>query len=256
MVRGAQRAVVAAIVIVASVAGPHATALAVDLSADDSQPALPAPRLQVLKTILEELGALGIQAGWYWGHMKHTSPDDVPFTWGVWREKVFSDDYFVFDDDRFRTGGLGHPGAGALYYQIARGNGFGVAGSFAASFISSVAWQYLGEWNTKPSVNDLLITPAAGWIIGEATFRLGRFFAAGEPTIGNCIGAAVFAPFAAVNEAGVCHGRSNGPPFDCWGFTGRTWHHLDLELGAASTTFDSARRARGGRRGPRCAHRR
>jgi hypothetical protein len=234
------RTVVAAFVSAASIAGPCANALAFDLSVDDSQPAVPTPGQRYLATALEELGALGIQAAWYWGHMKHTSPDDVSFSWQTWREKLFSDDYIVFDDDRFRTGGLGHPFAGALYYQIARGNGFGVAGSFAWTFASSTVWQYVGEWNTKPSTNDLLITPAAGWLIGEATFRLGRFFAEGQPTVGNCIGAVLFAPFAAVNEGRVCHEheRVNGPPFDRWGFGGRTWHHLDLELGAAHTSFD------------------
>jgi hypothetical protein len=243
MLGSGRRSVLAAIVAAASVCASSSSSRALaafDLATDDAQPPVPAPRLQYLKLVLEEFAALSVQAGWYWGHMKHTSPDDVPFSWHTWREKLFSDHYLVFDDDRFRTGGLGHPFAGALYYQIARGNGFGVAASFAASFVSSVAWQYLGEWNTKPSTNDLIITPAAGWVIGEATYRLGRFFAAGEPTIGNCIGATIFAPFAAINEARVCHDRPNEPPFGRWGFSQRTWHELNFELGAAHTVFDQA----------------
>jgi len=79
------RTVVAAFVSAASIAGPCTNALAFDLSVDDSQPAVPTPGQRYLATALEELGALGIQAAWYWGHMKHTSPDDVSFSWQTWR---------------------------------------------------------------------------------------------------------------------------------------------------------------------------
>ncbi|HMF40068.1 MAG TPA: DUF3943 domain-containing protein [Polyangia bacterium] len=238
MVGRAYRNLVAALLVTAAVLRAPSLARAADLSAGDTQPVVPTPSWPYLRTALEEAAAFAVQAAWYWGHMKHWSPDDVRFTWKTWREKLFSDDYLVFDDDRFRTGGLGHPLAGAFYYQIARGNGFSAGGSFAASVIMSTIWQYLGEWNTKPSINDLVITPAAGWVIGEATFRLGRVFAAGEPSAVNCIGAVLFSPTASLNDARVCHGRPNQPPFDRWGFPGRTWYDLQLQLGAAHTVFD------------------
>jgi hypothetical protein len=54
-----------------------------------------------------------------------------------------------------------------------------VGESFLASFLSTVAWKYFGEWNQVHSINDLVMSPAAGWVIGEATYRVGRWFAAG-----------------------------------------------------------------------------
>ena len=87
----------------------------------------------------------------------------------------------VFDDDLFSTNGLAHPIAGSLYYQIARGNGLSPLASFVTSFIASTVWEYFTEWDEKPSTNDLIFTPAGGAVIGEATYRLGRMFAAGSP---------------------------------------------------------------------------
>ena len=46
--------------------------------------------------------------------------------WSTWRGKLFSLQYFTFDQDRFNTNAVGHPIAGLIYYQIARGSGLGV----------------------------------------------------------------------------------------------------------------------------------
>jgi hypothetical protein len=181
---------------------------------------------------------LTLQAAWYWGHIK-PSTEDLPFTGSTWENKLSYND-LVFDDDKFVTGGIGHPLAGAAYYQVARGNGLGVGASFVATFVSSVAWQYFGEWNTRPATNDIIVTPTAGWVLGEATFRLGRFFAAGEPSWTNCAGAVLFSPVASLNESRVCRGRTNEPPFDRWGFSRRIWHRLDFELGAGRDALDQA----------------
>ena len=146
---------------------------------------------------------------------------------------MFSDRYFVFDHDRFNTNAIGHPLAGTIYYQIARGNGLGVGASFLTTVAASTLWKYFGEPNQKLSINDLIVTPAAGWVIGEATYRLGRLFADGEPNLVNCVGAALFSPVAALNDAPVCHGRRRGDAFDERGFSRRIWHRLYFELGAA-----------------------
>jgi hypothetical protein len=212
------------------------TASAADLLADDSEPPAALPHSPYLRTVLGELSLLILGAAWYWGHIK-PSTEDLPFTWSTWEGKLHYDD-LVFDDDKFITGGIAHPFAGAAYYQVARGNGFSAGASFVAAFVSSAIWQYFGEWNTKPATNDVIVTPAAGWVLGEATFRLGRFFAAGEPGWTNCVGAVLFSPVASLNESRVCRGRPNEPPFDRWGFSERIWHRLDLELGAGRDTTD------------------
>jgi Domain of unknown function (DUF3943) len=191
-----------------------------------------------LRVVLGELAFLGLQSAWYWGHQEPSESEIPSFTWSTWRTKLFSDRYFVFDHDRFNTNAIGHPVAGTIYYQIARGNGLGVGASFLTTVAASTFWKYFGEPNQKLSTNDLIVTPAAGWVIGEATYRLGRMFADGEPSLANCLGAAIFSPVAVLNEAAFCHDRGLDEPVDERGFPRRVWHRLYLELGEARTSFD------------------
>ena len=197
------------------------------------------PEHPYLRVLLGELAFLGLQAAWYWGHQE-PSESEIPFTWSTWQTKLFSDPYFVFDHDRFNTNAIGHPLAGTIYYQIARGNGFGVGASFLTTVAASTLWKYAGEPNQKLSINDLIVTPAAGWVIGEATYRLGRLFADGEPSFANCLGAALFSPVAVLNDAPVCHGRRRGDAYDGRGSSRRIWHRLYFEVGAARTSFEQA----------------
>ncbi len=74
-------------------------------------------------------------------------------------------------------------------------------------------------------------------MLGEATYRLGRMFAAGSPSMGNCLGALLFSPVATLNEARVC--RTGGhQPTDEFGLPARSWHHLSFNLGQAYFSFD------------------
>ena len=98
-------------------------------------------------------------------------------------------------------------------------------------------WEYLGEWDEQPSTNDLIFTPAGGAVIGEATYRLGRMFAAGSPSMGNCMGALLFSPIATLNEARVCRSNHNQPTDD-FGLPTRTWHYLSFNLGQSYGSFD------------------
>ena len=196
----------------------------------------PHPEHPYLRVLLGEFAFLGLQAAWYWGHQE-PSESEIPFTWSTWQTKVFSDRYFVFDHDRFNTNAIGHPLAGTVYYQIARGNGFGVGASFLTTVAASTLWKYFGEPNQKLSINDLIVTPAAGWVIGEATYRLGRLFADGEPNFVNCLGAALFSPVAALNDAPVCHGKRRGDAFDERGFSRRIWHRRLSSSSAPARTL-------------------
>jgi hypothetical protein len=184
-----------------------------------------------LSTALEELAFLGVQTAWYWGHDWNSGHEK--FVWSNWRTRFTDVHDIVLDDDRFRTGAVGHPVAGTGYYLIARGNGFGVAGSAAITVVASTIWQFFSEWNEKPASNDLLVTPAAGWVIGEASHQLGMYFLDQEPGVVNCVGAALFSPVATINDARACrfgrHGRSGG----------RRWHRIDLDVGTQQTVFDS-----------------
>jgi hypothetical protein len=189
-----------------------------------------------LRTAFEEFLIIGVGSIWYWRHPAKNSWD-LHFDWTDWRAKMLGTRMIVFDDDLFATNGLAHPFAGAIYYQVARGNGLSPLASLVASFLTSTAWEYLAEWDEKPSTNDLIFTPAGGAVLGEATYRLGRMFAAGSPSLGNCMGALLFSPTATLNEAPVCHTGGNGPT-DEFGLPARTWHYLSFNLGQAYFSFD------------------
>lgn len=70
-----------------------------------------------------------------------------------------------------------HPYAGAAYYMGARSNGFNMWGSFLYSFcISTFFWEYGFEaFNEIPSVEDLIITPVVGSILGEGFYIAKRY---------------------------------------------------------------------------------
>lgn len=69
-----------------------------------------------------------------------------------------------------------HPYAGAAYYMGARSNGFNCWGSFMYSFcISTFFWEYGFEaFNEIPSVQDLIITPVCGSLLGEGFYLIKR----------------------------------------------------------------------------------
>jgi hypothetical protein len=204
---------------------------------EDGDGPQPSPRHPYIRTTLETTALLAAGLAWYW-HSPSYSDWDLRFDWQSWRSKLFSDREIVFDDNRFDTNAVAHPIAGAAYYQIARGNGFGVAASLLSSFVASTAWEYLVEFNEKPSTNDLILTPMGGFVLGEASYRLGRLFYEGEPGFVNCVGALVFSPVATLADAAVCRGGTGQPPFDRAGFSRRTWHRVAVEVGRTRTSFE------------------
>ena len=82
----------------------------------------------------------------------------------------------VWDHDKFIFNYVLHPYAGAAYYMSARSCGFNTWGSFLYSFaISTLFWEYGFEaFNEIPSVQDLVITPVVGAVVGECFYRAKR----------------------------------------------------------------------------------
>ncbi len=74
----------------------------------------------------------------------------------------------VYDADVWYINYLGHPYAGACYYNAIRSQGakFWQAGLF--SFGHSLVWEYVAEGGLEqPSIQDLIVTPVVGSILGE-----------------------------------------------------------------------------------------
>ncbi|MDE5626653.1 MAG: DUF3943 domain-containing protein [Candidatus Amulumruptor sp.] len=82
----------------------------------------------------------------------------------------------VWDHDKFIFNYVLHPYGGAAYYMSARSCGFNMWGSFLYSFaISTLFWEYGFEaFNEIPSVQDLVITPVVGTVVGECFYRAKR----------------------------------------------------------------------------------
>jgi hypothetical protein len=188
--------------------------------------------------VLGEATFLGAQSAYYWGVLP--KDDKIHFNWSTWEHNVTSVHSLVLDEDRFNVGAIGHAIDGTVYYQIARGYGLGPLGSFLTSVGAELIWQYVSEWDTKPATNDVIGTPLAGWVIGEASYRVGQFFAEGEPGVINCVGAAVFAPVATFNDRTVCGGRRAEAAVDNAGPRRSAWHHFELGVGAGETVFVGA----------------
>jgi len=81
----------------------------------------------------------------------------------------------VFDSDNPAVNYLGHPYFGALFYLSQRNYGESPLYSFLFSTFMSTAFEYFIEsWDEQPSINDLIITPVVGSILGEGIFRATR----------------------------------------------------------------------------------
>jgi hypothetical protein len=75
----------------------------------------------------------------------------------------------VIDKDRPIINYVGHPYSGAIYYVTARHAGFSPGVSFGYSaFMSTVFWDYgLEGFQEIPSIQDLIVTPVLGSLLGE-----------------------------------------------------------------------------------------
>jgi hypothetical protein len=174
---------------------------------------------------------------WYWRGGTPRDPAHQSFSWSDWKRKLTLQT-LELDNDRFDTNAVAHPQAGVVYYQIARGNGLGFWTSYVSTFLASAFWEYVVEYVEVPSLNDLVMTPVAGTVVGESSFRLGRLFAAGRPSPGNLIGQLAFSPVATLND--LMAGRSPFHPGPLGSEVSRGMYHLfALGLGAQAVDLDA-----------------
>lgn len=75
----------------------------------------------------------------------------------------------VWDNDDLYLNLVGHTYFGGVYYQAARKSGYNQWNSFTYSaLMSTFYWEYgIEAFAEIPSIQDLVITPVAGWVYGE-----------------------------------------------------------------------------------------
>ncbi len=78
----------------------------------------------------------------------------------------------VWDQDHWPINYVGHPYAGSIYYNTLRCQDATVLQSFIFSAFISTGWEYLYEGVAeRPSIQDLVVTPVVGSILGELTHQ-------------------------------------------------------------------------------------
>jgi hypothetical protein len=78
----------------------------------------------------------------------------------------------TWDGDNNFHNWVGHPYAGAFYYNMLRSQGGTVLQSFGFAAFQTVMWEYVIEsWAEQPSIQDLITTPIMGAVLGELFHR-------------------------------------------------------------------------------------
>jgi len=126
---------------------------------------------------------IGYEAAIY--GLLYVLPEDVS-KWNSASKRNFGSNYkrtftqaMVLDKDRWYVNYLGHPYQGTFYYNSMRAQGAEMWQSSMFAFANTFVWEFLLEGAVEqPSVQDLLVTPIAGTLLGElfhfATMRMSR----------------------------------------------------------------------------------
>jgi len=121
----------------------------------------------------------------YWGENLHRAYTTPP----------------VWDKDLWITNYIGHPLQGSLAFNALRSQGGGFWTSSAFTLGHTLLWEYFLEAiNEQPSINDLIVTPIAGVVLGEAVNRMTRHFRRGGFTTGEKIIVTILNPFYLLNQ--------------------------------------------------------
>jgi hypothetical protein len=109
---------------------------------------------------------------------------------------------WIVDTDAYWTNQFGHPYEGQAFYSAARSTGHGFYESFGASFLGSLVWEQFME-TQSPSVNDQVITPFGGSVLGEVLHRMHRLIldsGGARPSFWRQFGAFAVSPVAGANR--------------------------------------------------------
>lgn len=166
---------------------------------------------------------------WYWADRERQVADwDFPsikrrFTGGAWK----------YDTNPFPINWAWHAYDGAQYHLIARANDLSFGEAMLYGIGTSVLWEFSVEFREQVSINDVILTSAAGTVMGEYLHWLGRYLeSAPQKRWWHPI------PRTLLTTARSAHNwyfgydrlRPNTTP-DHLGFSSDIWHRFELSTG-------------------------
>lgn len=107
----------------------------------------------------------------------------------------------VWDHDHWAVNYLGHPYQGAYFFNSVRSQGSSFWTSAGMCVLHTLMWEYLIEAiNEQPSINDLIVTPVSGILLGEGIHQLTIHWRKGGFTTWEKIGVALLNPLYVINN--------------------------------------------------------
>lgn len=134
----------------------------------------------------------------HWGILKGMGKPYAQISLDTMWENI-SGWHWIVDNDNFLANGFGHPYQGSFAYMAARSSGIGAVGSFPYAFVSSAFWELLME-KEDPSINDMIMTPIGGSVLGEVLYRSSLLVLDdGDPSFVRWLASSLLSPITAVN---------------------------------------------------------
>jgi hypothetical protein len=188
-----------------------------------------------LRAALEIVGFLGASSAIYWSNIDEFGTDtDFKMNGDNLKDRFITGDAHRMDRDFWRFN-VGHVSAGAGFYLLARSNELNILESMLYTITASSLWEFLVEFREVVSINDGIMTPIAGFAIGEAMHQMGEFFQHSSPSVANQILGVVFGPSAAFHRW-LDNNRPKAPRnVDKFGFSTDVWHRFRLYVGYAGS---------------------
>lgn len=194
-----------------------------------------------MRALLETSFALAFNVAWYRWDSDFNAPDfELRWDQESWRRKAVTFEAVRLDSNRFATNAGSHTEGGTIVYLIGRGNGLGPAASTLLSFGEVLVWEYVAEYQEKPSLNDLLNNPLGGFAVGEPFFQLSEFFAHSADNGVNRTLATIFSPLTAAHDLVDGQRHWSTPNADPLGLTRDISHRFDLYAGMASARWEES----------------
>lgn len=152
-----------------------------------------------LRAAIENAIVLGLGYLQYTTDKSNAADWDLTYDWASMRSKLVFES-ISFDNNRFPTNWITHPGAGIAYYTAARSNRLGVLPSFAMAFASSAFWEYVGEWKEQVALNDVIVTPVSGMSLAEPLLQIGSLMHRSRQNAGTKAFGWIFAPLKSLHD--------------------------------------------------------